>query len=285
MTGRRVVTADGVGLGLHRMRAYRDGRGAVLLVHGAFSGHGVWTRDVPPGGGLAHFLLERGFDVWLGDLRHHGDSDREPKPRTWRFEDWILRDAPALIERVKEESGFAPLAWVGHSAGGVVGLCWLARGDSAAPPLEAVVTFGAPGPKRMGPIRWGLAATSIGLARALGRFPARALGFGSEDEAAEILAEWMGWNVGGAWLGRDGFDYFAALRGVQAPFLSVAGERDALFAPPAACNEVVEQVGSRRKELLVYPGLSHRGMVLDALARERCWPGVAERVASLLGTP
>ena len=281
---RRVTAADGVELALHRLRAYRDRRPAVLLVHGAFSSHTVWIRPVTPQGGLAHYLLDRGFDVWLGDLRHHGESDREPQPRQWRFEDWILHDAPALVDRVKEETGYAPLAWGGHSAGGVVGLCWLARmaRARAEAPLEAAVTFGAPGPGRMGVARWWGAATTMAICRALGRFPARAFRFGSEDEAAEILAQWMRWNVRGGWVGTDGFDYFAALGEVRTPLLSVAGEADTLFAPSQACREVVERAGAVRKALLVYPHLSHKGMLLDPRARERCWPELADRLGEIL---
>ena len=282
MSTRRVTTADGVELALHRLRAFRDRRPAVLLVHGAFSAHTVWIRPVADGGGFAHYLLERGFDVWLADLRHHGASAREPGSRRWRFENWILLDAPSLVDHVKEESGYAPLAWAGHSAGGVVGLCWLARTTVEPPPLDAVVTFGSPGPGRMGIARWWLAATAIGICRALGRFPARALRFGSEDEAAEVLAQWMRWNVRGGWVGADGFDYFAALGRVRTPLLSVAGEADTLFAPPRACRELVERVGSARKELLVYPHLSHKGMLLDPRARERCWPELADRLGEVL---
>jgi len=271
---------DGVPLALHRLRSDRARRPAILLVHGAFSGHTVFLR-----GGLAPYLGDRGFDVWLGDLRHHGGSAREPAPRCWRFEDWILRDAPALVDGVKRETGTVPLAWVGHSAGGVVGLCWLAREAAertAPPPLDAVVAFGAPGPGRMGMARWWLAATAIAISRALGRFPSRALRFGSEDEAAEILAQWMQWNVRGGWVGADGFDYFAALGRVRTPFVAVAGAADTPFAPPRACREVVAQAGAPRKSLSVYPHLSHKGMLLDPRARDHCWPELAGQLEEIL---
>jgi alpha-beta hydrolase superfamily lysophospholipase len=271
MTARRVRTADGVELALHRLRAFRDGRPAVLLVHGAFTNHRVWLHQA---GGLAHFLGAGGFDVWLADLRHHGDSAREPRALAWTFEDWALQDAPALVARIRDETDDAPLAWLGHSAGGAAGLCWVAR-CSAGAPLAGIVTFGTPGPRHMGALRWSLAAVTIGLARAFGRFPARALGFGSEDEAAGILAEWMRWNVRGGWVGTDGFDYFAALAGVHTPYLAVAGRSDRVFAPPAACRQVVERVGADRKMLVVEAGLSHRGLVLAPRARETCWPNVA----------
>ena len=86
MTARRIVTADGVRLALHRLRE-SPGRPAALCVHGAFCSHTAWLRvRGGAGGGFADLLDARGYDVWLADLRHHGASEREPKPRTWRFE-------------------------------------------------------------------------------------------------------------------------------------------------------------------------------------------------------
>ncbi|HEY6853798.1 MAG TPA: alpha/beta fold hydrolase, partial [Gemmatimonadales bacterium] len=185
-SARRLTAPDGVEIALHRMRAHRDGRPAVLLVHGAFSGHTVWLRNGRArDAGLAHFLGARGYDVWLADLRGHGASAREPKRFHWRFEDWILKDTPALVARVFEETGGAPLIWIGHSSGGVVGLCWLAR-LSGAMPLAACVTLGTPGPLRMGGVRRGSAWAIARLTHLLGRFPSRALGVGPEDEGAGV---------------------------------------------------------------------------------------------------
>lgn len=284
MSLRRLITSDGVQLALHRLRAHRDGRPALLLVHGAFTSHRFWLHSGDGRGGLAHFLGAAGFDVWLADLRHHGDSAREPRPLAWTFEDWVLRDAPALVARVREETDGAALAWIGHSAGGAVGLCWLTRASAAGPeggggtggepPLRAIVTLGTPGPRRIGPVRRGLAAATITVSRALGRFPARALRFGAEDEAAGIIAEWMEWNVRGSWIGTDKFDYFDALDAVTTPFLGVAGGADRLFAPPAACRQLVDRVGASRKRLAIEPGLSHRGLVLSDRGRTSCWPNI-----------
>jgi len=278
---RTVVTNDGVELALYRLRAYRDGRPAALLVHGAFSNHQVWLRKSHPGG-FAHYLLGRGLDVWLADLRHHGASAREPRARKWRFEDWILRDAPALVDRVLDETDGAPLVWVGHSAGGVVGLCWQARRPSGPPPA-AIVTFGTPGPSRVGLVRRGFAAIAAATSRALGMFPARALGMGPENEAGHILGDWMTWNLTSRWRGADGFDYFANLSGVLSPLLSVAGGADWLFAPANACADVVERAGSRRKALVVHPDLTHRGLLRNPQARERCWPETAQWIQDLTG--
>ncbi len=283
MTGgtRRVTTPDGVELALHRLRAHRDGRPAVLLVHGAFTNHRFWLHS-PDGsdggaetgaGGLAHFFGAAGLDVWLADLRHHGDSAREPRRGAWTFEDWVLHDTPTLVARVREETDGAPLAWIGHSAGGAAGLCWLAR-VAAAAPIGGIVTLGTPGPRRLGPVRRAAAAATVAVSRALGHFPARRFRFGNEDEAAEIIAEWMEWNVRGRWVGVDGFDYFAGLAALSTPYLGVAGSSDWLFAPPRACRQVVDRIGSARKSLTIARGLSHRGLVVNPRARTDCWPNI-----------
>src|SRR5207245_6478029 len=174
MTGgaRRLTTPDGVELALHRLRAHRDGRPAVLLVHGAFTNHRFWlhSSDGTSAGGMAHFLGAAGFDVWLADMRHHGESAREPRRGAWTFEDWVLHDTPTLVARVREETDGAPLAWLGHSAGGAAGLCWLAR-VAAAAPIRGIVTLGTPGPRRVGPVRRTLAAATVGLSAAPGPLP------------------------------------------------------------------------------------------------------------------
>src|SRR3989440_11700463 len=119
MTARLISTPDGVELALHRMRAYRDGRPAVLLVHGAFTNHRFWlhSEDGTGGmgglggmGGMAHFLGAAGLDVWLADLRHHGESAREPRRGAWTFEDWVPNATPTLVARDGADTDGSPLA-------------------------------------------------------------------------------------------------------------------------------------------------------------------------------
>src|SRR5204862_6045249 len=101
MTGgaRRVTTPDGVDIALHRLRAYRDGRPAVLLVHGAFTNHRLWlhSADGTSTGGLAQFLGAAGLDVWLADLRHHGASARDPRPGARTLQGGAPPDTPTLL--------------------------------------------------------------------------------------------------------------------------------------------------------------------------------------------
>lgn len=277
-----VRTSDGVSVSLHHLDPGARGP-AVLLLHGAFSGHTVWLRGTGrrDTGGFASLLRERGFDVWLADLRDHGSSDREPAPRTWWFEDWIDRDAPAILTRVRDQVGSRKLGVIGHSAGGTVGLGMLGR-SGAHTLMDAMVALGTPGPRPMDPVRFLGAWAFRAVARSLGRFPARALKFGGDDEGANVFGQWMSWNIRGRWLSREGFDYLEALTRVPTPYLGVAGGRDLLFSPPYACRQIVDRIGSSRKDFYIAPRLNHPGLVLAPAAADVVVPRVAEWLHSVL---
>jgi pimeloyl-ACP methyl ester carboxylesterase len=273
----RVRTTDAVTVGLHHFEPIAASPAPVLLLfHGAFSGHSIWLR------GFAGLLAKEGFDIWLADFRGHGVADREPAPRVWWFEDLIARDAPALLDRLREHIGSRPLGVIGHSAGGVVGLAALARAGERSG-MDALVGLGTPGPTQMGVLRYAGALGFRALALALGRFPARALRIGRDDEGALMFGQWMTWNIAGRWLSRDGFDYLQALSRAHTPYLGVAGGRDLFFSPPYACREIVERIGSPTKDFHIAPSLDHPGLVLDTRAAIEVTPKVATWLHSVMG--
>src|SRR5262249_59578807 len=93
-------------------------RGAVVLQHGLGSNGLLFlVRGVS----LAEHLAELGFDCYVTELRGAGRSQR---PRGgWALDDYLERDLPALLERVREHSGQRELSFIGHSLGGA--LMWM----------------------------------------------------------------------------------------------------------------------------------------------------------------
>jgi oxygen-independent coproporphyrinogen-3 oxidase len=280
---------DGVDLSLYRVTGERrNGLAPVLLVHGTFSNRTYFlgTR----GRALAFSLAQRGFDIWVAELRGHGRSGERGRASAWHFEDWIRRDAPALVRGVLEGSGNGRLAWLGHSAGGAIGAAFTATGGALCRHIAALVLAATPAPTGLGPIQYPMTALVVAISRILGRFPARALGIGPEDEHGGILTQWLGWNLKGAWIGEDGTDYFGACRDVRLPVLAIAGAGDWLMAPARNCKDMLDQMGGTDKTFVVCgraQGFSadynHEDILVRSAAQRELWPLIGDWLESRLG--
>ncbi|OGU00198.1 MAG: hypothetical protein A2085_00750 [Gemmatimonadetes bacterium GWC2_71_10] len=278
----RVRTADAVELALFRTRPERAARDtALLLVHGTFSNRNFFSGTGERG--LAGMLAARGYDAWVAELRGHGRSGHLARGRDWRFEDWIRYDAPALVRGVLEHSGAARLVWIGHSAGGIIGLAHAGLGVPTSSRVSGIVVASAPAPVGLTPPQRALAATGWLIARAVGRFPARFFGIGPEDEHVGVFGQWMQWNLRGEWHGTDGTDYFASLARVVVPVLALAGGGDHLVAPPRACEQLLAACGSSDRTFRVCgratgfsENFDHNRVLVSRGARAEVWPLIAD---------
>jgi len=96
----QVTTSDGVPL---RLTRYRGGsRGPVLLVHGLGVSSRIFRTDTIATN-LVEFLCDRGFDVWLADLRVSVDLPSSDLPST--ADDVATKDFPALMALVRYVTG------------------------------------------------------------------------------------------------------------------------------------------------------------------------------------
>lgn len=132
-----VQTKDGCLLGLHRL-PYRRGEECLRINHGANSikkkvvylHHGllmsseVWVCLTDEQRCLPFQLVERGYDVWLGNNRGNKYSKKSVRysPQThdfWDFsiDEFAFHDIPDTIEYVLEVTGQPSLSYVGFSQG------------------------------------------------------------------------------------------------------------------------------------------------------------------------
>ena len=142
----RAQTSDGWRIAIHRYAPARRAHATpVVLCHGM--GSNRFNLDGPGRTSLARYLVARGYDVWLVELRGAGSSRRRlqlpPVPYAWSFEDYAQHDAPAALSLVRRVSGRPRVLWVGHSLGGMVAYALLMTpaGDSVA----GAVTIASPG--------------------------------------------------------------------------------------------------------------------------------------------
>jgi pimeloyl-ACP methyl ester carboxylesterase len=258
-------TPDDTRIALHRLG--NPAHTPVLLIPGTFSNHTFWlgTRGV----GFARTLSDAGFEACVLDPRGHGLSDRPARKQDWDIDDWAREDVPTVLRAIA--SAQKPAHIIGHSAGGAVTLAALSADVALHPLVHSITTVGTPVPW-LQPWR-GIGAYAIrAVSTLLGRFPARLLRLGPEDELPHVMSQWMTWNIEGHWTGDDGTDYSQGLAHIQQPCLMIAGTADRMFAPPYACEGLFKMIGSTRKQFKVFEGLDHVGMMISRRARTEVWP-------------
>lgn len=94
----------------------------VLVCHGISSNK--WMLDLEPEHSIAYYLKEKGFEVWMVNLR---GTDLGTKPSffnsdkyNYTFDDYVSEDVPSVIDYVLTQTGKSSVHWVGHSMGGMI---------------------------------------------------------------------------------------------------------------------------------------------------------------------
>ncbi|XP_075153183.1 lipase 3-like [Haematobia irritans] len=116
-----VVTDDGYILELHRIANH--GAMPVLLTHGLLDSSATWVM-MGPNKGLAYLLYERGYDVWMTNVRGNTYSRNHTKYTTkhavfwdFTFHEMGKYDLPASINYVLDMTSSKQLHYIGHSQG------------------------------------------------------------------------------------------------------------------------------------------------------------------------
>lgn len=154
------ATRDGWLIALHRYRPLqaRPGREPVLICHGLLSTR--FSLDLDDERSLARSLRQAGFDVWLMDLRAHGDSRRDPAGPDrrssgrfgfdWSLDEYVREDLPAAVQYVLRATGASSLHWIGHSLGGMMLYAHCVSGETGW--FRSAVSIDSPG--HFGPLRF-----------------------------------------------------------------------------------------------------------------------------------
>ncbi len=146
-----ITTSDGWRLALHRYcpRGKRPTKEPVLLHHGLTCSHigfDLGVSDVEgPVPSLAHWLADKGYDVWVCDLRGRAASETAgcfaDKNWDWNVDDYIEKDNPVIVDYVLSQSAYKNLHWIGHSMGGILLFCYCAL--SGSPKIASGVSVGS----------------------------------------------------------------------------------------------------------------------------------------------
>lgn len=278
----RTRTADGVELAVTRLGrgGEPERRPPVTLIHGTFCQRSFWISN--KGIGLGPFLRDRGYDVWIPELRGHGRSPRDRRFRGWTAEDQMRFDIPAIQRLVENECG-QRAHWVGHSWGGAAIMGTLGAGWLRSEQMQSAVVLGANMTEGDDWLKRPLPrAAAWTLLTLVGRVPARLFGLGPEPESRGYMLDFYHWKgPGQGWLTRDGRDYWEGIHNAQVPLLAFAAANDK-SDPVPGCRQMFDAAGSPDKEWVLLgkaQGFSrdyeHVEMIVSKPASEEVWPRIA----------
>ncbi|MCG7600696.1 alpha/beta hydrolase [Halomonas sp. McH1-25] len=240
-----------------RFRPTSPCRGVVLCWHGAIeSGRIFYSRS---GKGLAPWLANQGYDVFVADQR--GRHEAPPRPArgvTLDQTDVIREEIPATIEACLALANARRLHVVTHSWGGVLVASSLGRYPQLRDRIISQAYFGTKRSVRSWTwqrllyidLMWkGVAPVAR---RLCGYLPARALRWGSDDEYAGSHRQGVAWVKASAWIdARDGFDYSSALAsGGLPPTLHLTGTNDRALGHPDDVARFAQECGPHVQRLV-----------------------------------
>jgi predicted alpha/beta hydrolase len=280
-----IRTSDGWSLRADVRSPEGPPRGVAVLAHALMARRTEFHRNQDSS--FASFLAGRGWRIVAFDFRGHGESrPAAHEGATYGYDDFVARDLAAVCAFAREQAGPGePVVVVGHSLGGHA--AFAAQGTGAIA-VDALVGIGAAPPflgaHEPSRARWlvkrALFASMLAAARRVGRFPARALRLGSDDESLACCEDFERVARTGRWTTHDGrTDYLAALANVTVPALQIVSERDRLECVPTCGAAFVGCCGGPSEVVRVARGddggdaPSHMGLVTSRRVRS-VWEGI-----------
>lgn len=135
----QVETQDGYYLRMHRIickDAQRASEGPgkgfpILIMHGLFQSSGSFITSEDRS--MAFWFAAQGYQVYLGnnraayDMGHRLYSRYSPEFWDYNIRDLALYDLPAMVDYVRRSTGYAKIAYIGHSQGNATAFLALSR--------------------------------------------------------------------------------------------------------------------------------------------------------------
>lgn len=194
----------------------------IFMLHGLIENGFIFYTE--KGKGLACYLAEKGFDVYVADLRGRGKSlPAINSQSTFGQHETITCDIALFLEKIQSINP-QKMHLIAHSWGGVLISSFLARYPKWLDKVHSKTCFGT---KRVVTAKTMEAYFKLGfmwryiapiLAKKNGYFDAKKFRFGSDSETKKSLEESITWVIPGKWHDlNDGFDYYTAAQNITWP--------------------------------------------------------------------
>jgi pimeloyl-ACP methyl ester carboxylesterase len=116
-----VTTEDGFILSVWHLQPKKPNGKVVFLQHGLADT--AWTFFQLKHKSLPFFLLQEGYDLWLGNIRgnifssKHATKKIKADYNNFTIDEFVKYDLPTMVDYVKSRTGVKKLSYIGHSQG------------------------------------------------------------------------------------------------------------------------------------------------------------------------
>jgi pimeloyl-ACP methyl ester carboxylesterase len=245
-----VEMSSGPRLALEIREPRRASLGTAILLHPMMASRRVW--NLPREGGVVSTLNDAGLRTLALDFRGHGESG-PPASRggTLTYDELVNEEIPAICRAARERWPAERVTLVGHSLGGHAAMASVAAGACEPDGLVLLATSVWMPSEEQNPVlsakKAAIARACRGLSRTIGYFPARALGLGSDDEAAPLIESLVGFWRRDRWVSADGsIDYLEEMGNTTIAVLAIASAGDSLMCTPACAARFAKRLPPAR---------------------------------------
>ncbi|SJZ40401.1 Serine aminopeptidase, S33 [Oceanospirillum multiglobuliferum] len=197
-------------------------KGTVIMLHGLMQDSSIFL-DEQGGGGLAYFLAEQGYDVFIAEWRGRDVNNNQLKRENFGLRQLLTEDLPLIWRAVAKRRRHDRLFLVGFQFGCSLWSAFLVRNPQYASEVKGIIHFApqrqllAVGRLKVLRYQWLEQGLLKRLARLLGYTPTKALHLGRVNESADLYQDYLHWQTADwkdAW---DNFDYKTVAAGQYFP--------------------------------------------------------------------
>ncbi len=221
----------------------------IVLLHGSFSNRRHWLSA--EGEGVAAFLVEAGYDVWLPEMRGHGLSPINQGFANNSLGNVIEYDLPAVHRFVVEQTG-QNITYIAEEMGGFSILSALALGAIGQQSVTSCIYIEEEKPLSLRLNTKIFAKNALWRSRRNGIVSGRRLGIGSENESYSTVKQYLCWQNRLAFNTPSGLQLEGAYSEIMIPVMVVGTASTDIISPVKNAKWIFGQLTSALKSFQVY---------------------------------
>lgn len=221
----------------------------IILLHGSFSNRRHWLSA--EGGGVAAYLAEAGYDVWLPEMRGHGLSPVNDEFANNTLEGAVEYDLPAIHKFVVEQTG-KDVTYIAEEMGGFFMLGALAVGAIDQRTVKSCIYIEEQNPlsSRLNTKAFG--KNALWRLKKKGILSGQQLGVGIENESYATIKPYLSWQNRVSFTALTGLSAEQPYADITVPVMVVASKAADINGPVKNAEWIYEQLSMSTKSIKKY---------------------------------